>query len=324
MGGARPLRYTVHMRLTLLALAPLVLAASAPVPKLIPGQFALDRNPDGNTIIFEDAKGLVVVDTGRHKTHQAAILDYAHAHGKPIVAIVNTHWHLDHSGGNQELRAVFPEAKLYTSNAVVGALDGFLARSLERGKARLADPKISDTDKAETRLGVDAIENRRDLLPDVPVTGDVRLPLGKGALELHLASHAATEGDTWIYDPATRTLVAGDLVVLPAPFFDTACAKGWRTALDALAAVPFAQLYPGHGPMLGRAQFETYRTGFDHLVDCAAGSTPKQACIDGWKRDVASLLTGPDDGKSAQELLDYYFDNVLRKAEQQATFCGAS
>ena len=310
------------MRYLLLAV-PLLLAAT-PSPKLIPGQFALDRNPDGNTIVFEDAQGLVVVDTGRHKEHQAAILDYAKARGKPIVAIVNTHWHLDHSGGNQELRAAFPRAKLYTSNAVAGALQGFLARSLERGKARLADPKVSDADKAETRLGVDAIEDRGDLLPDVAVTGTTRLPLGKRALVLHLAPHAATEGDTWLYDPATRILVAGDLVVLPAPFFDTACAKGWRDALDALAALPFAQLYPGHGPMLSRAQFLTYRLGFDHLVDCAADSAPKQDCIDGWKKDVAPLLSGADDGKAVQDLLDYYLDNVLRNPEQQKALCGVS
>jgi len=310
------------MRYLLLAV-PLLLAAT-PAPKLIPGQFALDRSPDGNTIVFEDAMGLVVVDTGRHKEHQAAILDYAKARGKPIAAIVNTHWHLDHSGGNQELRAAFPQAKLYTSNAVAGALDGFLARSLERGKARLVDPKLSEADRAETRLGVDAIEDRRDLLPDVAVTGTLRLPLGKRGLILHLAPHAATEGDTWLYDPTTRILVAGDLVVLPAPFFDTACAKGWRYALDSLAAVQFAQLYPGHGPMLSRAQFLTYRLGFDHLVDCAAGSARKQVCIDGWKKDVAPLLSGADDGKAVQDLLDYYLDKVLRNPEQQKAFCGVS
>jgi glyoxylase-like metal-dependent hydrolase (beta-lactamase superfamily II) len=312
------------MRSILPVALPLLLGATAPGPGLIPGQFTLDRNPDGNSIIFEDEAGLVVVDTGRHKEHQAAILDYAHARGKPIVAIVNTHWHLDHTGGNQELRAAYPAARIYTSNAVRGALDGFLARSLERGKARLADPQVPDADKAETRLGVDAIEDRRDLLPDVAVTGTVRLPLGKGVLELYLAPHAATEGDTWIYDPASRSLVAGDLVVLPAPFFDTACAAGWRKALDSLAAVPFERMYPGHGPVLNRAQFETYRRGFDHLVDCAARSAPKQACIDGWRKDVAPLLTGPDDGKSVPALLDYYLDNVLRKPEQQKAFCGGS
>ncbi len=311
------------MRLLCLA-ALLLTAASAPFPvKLIPGQFDPERNPDGNTVIFEDARGLVVVDTGRHKQQQAAILDYARARDKPIVAIVNTHWHLDHSGGNQELRAVFPEAALYTSNAVVGALGDFLAKSLVRGKARLDDPKVSDADKAETRLGVDAISDRADMIPDHPVTGPMAIPFAPRPLRLGLAKNAATAGDTYLYDPTSRTLVAGDLVVIPAPFFDTACAQGWRKALDQLATIPFVTLIPGHGPSLSRAQFLTYRLAFDHLIDCAQGKAPKAACIAGWRRDAAPLLIGPTDAANADLLLDYYFDNGLRDAKVQAKWCGA-
>jgi len=307
----------------LLALAALLLtAAGAPAPiKLIPGQFDPDRSPDGNTIIFEDAKGLIVVDTGRHKEQQAAILDCAKARGKPIVAIVNTHWHLDHSGGNQEIRAVFPKANLYTSNAVVGALDNFLAESLARGKARLADPTVSAADKAETQLGVDAISDRADLIPDRPVTGPTTIPFAPRPLQLYLAKTAATAGDTYLYDPTSRTLVAGDLVVIPAPFFDTACAHGWRTALDQIARLPFKTLIPGHGPELSRAQFLTYRLAFDHLIDCADSKASKAACLAGWRKDAASLLTGPKDAANADLLLDYYFDNGLRDPKVQAKWC---
>ena len=307
--------------------AALLLSASSAAPfpvKLIPGQFDPDANPDGNTIIFEDANGLVVVDTGRHKAQQAAILAYARERGKPIVAIVNTHWHLDHSGGNQEIRAVFPKAHLYTSNAVVGALDDFLAKALVRGKARLADPKLSDADRAETALGVDAIEDRADLIPDRPVTGPTTIPFAPRALQLFLAANAATAGDTYLYDPTSGTLAAGDLVVIPAPFFDTACAQGWRKALDQMAKVPFRTLIPGHGPILSRAQFLTYRLAFDHLIDCAQGNNPKAQCIAGWRKDAAWLLTGPQDGANADLLLDYYFDNGLRDPKVQAKWCGAT
>jgi glyoxylase-like metal-dependent hydrolase (beta-lactamase superfamily II) len=305
---------------------PLLIAAAlamlAPGPtypvKIVPGAFPDDRQPDGNTIVFEQKAGLVVVDTGRHLDHQAAILDYAKARHKPIVAIVNTHWHLDHSGGNQELRAVYPGAKLYTSKAIDGALTGFLSSALERGRARLAHPKVSAADKAETKLGVDALEDRKDLIPDVQVTGDMKL----GRLELHLAPYAATEGDTWLYDPASRTLVAGDLVVIPAPFFDTACAEGWRSALDRIAAHPFETLVPGHGPALTRSQFETWRSAYGRLVDCAESSAPKQQCIHGWQKDAAPFLTTDKDRKDAQDLLDYYLDNILRAPDKQRSLCG--
>jgi glyoxylase-like metal-dependent hydrolase (beta-lactamase superfamily II) len=59
-----------------------------------------DREPDGNSVIFAVAPGLVVFDTGRHEWHRNAILALADTKKKPIVAIVNIHWHLDHVSGN--------------------------------------------------------------------------------------------------------------------------------------------------------------------------------------------------------------------------------
>ena len=72
-------------------------------------------------------------------------------------------------------------------------------------------------------------------------------------------SHAVTAGDVWLFDPATHVLASGDLVTLPAPLFDTACAEHWRGALDRLAAVDFKILVPGHGAPMHRADFATYR-----------------------------------------------------------------
>lgn len=79
-----------------------------PEPVVIAGAFPVDRGPDGNSIILDAPHGLIVVDTGRHLEHQDKLLAYAKRAGKPIAAIVNTHWHLDHTGGNAELRAVYP------------------------------------------------------------------------------------------------------------------------------------------------------------------------------------------------------------------------
>ena len=45
----------------------------------------------------------------------------------PVVAIVNSHWHLDHVSGNAALRAAYPRAQVYASDAIDGAMRGFLA-----------------------------------------------------------------------------------------------------------------------------------------------------------------------------------------------------
>src|SRR4051794_5699964 len=108
--------------------APLLLLATALATgvDLIPGGFVPGTQPDGNTIVFRAPKGLVVVDTGRHPEHTEQIVDYAKEHHQKIAAIINTHWHLDHIGGNALLRREFPNVKIYASGAFAGARKGFL------------------------------------------------------------------------------------------------------------------------------------------------------------------------------------------------------
>jgi hypothetical protein len=64
---------------------------------------------------------------------------------------------------------------------------------------------------------------------------------------VRVAEDAVTDADIWIYDEAARVAVLGDLVTLPAPFFETACPARWQEALDAVWATPFTLAVPGHG-----------------------------------------------------------------------------
>src|SRR6476646_6318439 len=96
------------------ALAGLASASElAPGVDLIPGRFVAGAQPDGNTVVFAAPDGLVVFDTGRHPEHTQQIVDFASAARKPVVAIVNSHWHLDHVGGNVLLRQKYPSVRVY-------------------------------------------------------------------------------------------------------------------------------------------------------------------------------------------------------------------
>jgi glyoxylase-like metal-dependent hydrolase (beta-lactamase superfamily II) len=290
--------------------APVAVIDVAPGIQLLRGRFVPDAQPDGNTIVLRGPQGLVVVDTGRHPAHAQRIVDLAKAARQPVVAIINTHWHLDHVGGNVVLRRAFPNVRVYASTAIEGAMTGFLGdyrKYLEGAVAKEADPAKQKPLRAEMAL----IDAKTALAPDEKImTAGPRTIAGR-PLELGLEQAAVTAGDVWVFDRKTKTLISGDLVTLPAPLMDTACPAGWKKALDHLDAVPFERLVPGHGPVLTRAQFETYRHAFGELVACGESSKTKTDCIDGWLRDAEDLVPAGDHA-FARSLVDYYVDASLR------------
>jgi glyoxylase-like metal-dependent hydrolase (beta-lactamase superfamily II) len=294
----------------------------APDTYLVAGAVTPGVQPDGNTVLIETTQGLIVFDTGRHAAHTQQILDFAGAAALPVKAIVNSHWHLDHIGGNVMLRQAYPDLRIYASDALAGALGGFLAHY----RAQLVDA-VAHSDDAKARASMQAeialIDAGPALAPtDVVGTSGRRTIAGRD-LELHLEHAAVTAGDLWVYDPTTRVLLAGDLVTLPAPFLDTACPQHWQASLRRLGRQRFRLLVPGHGAPMERAAFDRYRTAFDRLLACAGGTQPKEACIDGWIRDADTLLPAAE-RDYARALLDYYMDQVLRgHPEQVAKLCRA-
>ena len=301
-------------RLLIPALAALLIGA-APLPAgftLVPGGFEAGRQPDGNSVVIYAPAGMIVVDTGRHKAHTDKVLAAARAAGKPVAAVINTHWHLDHVSGNPAVKAAFPAARIYASVAIDEALTGFLARSAADARAALASGKLDAAMAEEVRGDLATIEAGERLKPDVRVTRSGRTRIAGRLLDLRLASHAATAGDVWVYDPATRVAIVGDLVTLPAPFLDTACPEGWRKALAEVSATRFRTLVPGHGPVLDRAAFDAYRQGFEALIDCAASDAKAEACATAWGQ-AAHAVDPANDEVRAVRMAAYYVTEVLRR-----------
>lgn len=305
------------MRHAVFAVALLLTGAAPPPPTLpagytlVPGAFAAGRQPDGNSVIIDAPAGPIVVDTGRHRSHTAAVIAAARRAGRPVAAVVNTHWHLDHVGGNPAVRAAFPGAKVHASGAIDAALTGFLATSAAGARAALAAGKLDATTAEEVRGDLATIDRGAELKPDVTIGRAGLTSLAGRRLDVRVAIDAATAGDVWLYDPAARVAVVGDLVTLPAPFLDTACPTGWRAALDAVAATRFRWLVPGHGPVMDRAAFDRYRTGFAALIDCAATDALAATCAAGWR--AAALRVDPaTDPVRAERMAAYYVGEVLR------------
>jgi glyoxylase-like metal-dependent hydrolase (beta-lactamase superfamily II) len=289
-------------------------------PVVIPGSFPADRGPDGNSIVLDAPRGLIVIDTGRHTQHQDKLLAYAKRADRPIAAIVNTHWHLDHTGGNAELRAVYPAAEIVATNAVEGALVGFFPRNSEQTEELVASGKATPQQLEDIRLGREAIADPKNLRPTRPIAQSGPLEIAGRHLDAHVAPFAATEADLWLYDPATRTVVAGDLVVAAVPFFDTGCPTGWRTALGEIAATPFVRLIPGHGDPMTREDFARWHAAFEALLACAASTAEVATCAAGWRTDAAPFIPHGDEAR-IDEYTTYYVTEILRSPEARERFC---
>src|SRR5438445_4897867 len=135
---------------------------------LIPGTFVAGRQPDGNSVIFRTMDGLVVFDSGRHAEHTQRILDYAKDAKLPIKAVINSHWHLDHIGGNPRIRAAYPDVRVYASTAIADAMHGFLAdyrKQLEEAIAQSKDDAQTQAWRGELAI----IDSGKALYPDVPI-----------------------------------------------------------------------------------------------------------------------------------------------------------
>lgn len=292
--------------------APLPGEPVAPGVSLLRGSFVPGIQPDGNTVLLRGRDGLVVVDSGRHAAHAARIIDAARASGQPVAAIVNTHWHLDHVAGNAAVRAAFPRAEVHASDAIDAALQGFLADYRAQLQGLIAQPgSAQPATIAGWREEIARIDAGERLRPTHVVAASRDASPGGRRVHLGLEHNAVSGGDVWLFDPATRTLVAGDLVTLPVPLLDTACSAGWQDALRRLDDVGFARLVPGHGAVMDRAQFRLYRGAFDRLLACAASDASANACRAGWLHDAQSLVP-PQDMALAKPLLDYYITQVLR------------
>lgn len=275
---------------------------------LVGGRYEPFRQPDGNSLILYGPEGAFVIDTGRHPEHLAAIKQGMSGIGMTPVAIINTHWHLDHVSGNPELKAAFPEIKVYATSAIDGALATFLARSAEAYRKAIAENNVPVGAREDMERDLATIARGAELRPDIVIDESRDMAIAGRPLSLRVVRNAVTERDLWIYDAAEKRAIVGDLVTVPVPFLDTACPEGWRKALDEVAASGAEQIVPGHGPIMDMAEFGAWKSAFAKFIECARGPGAIETCSDGWLKDAARWI-GPDPSL-AGSMAVYYIDRI--------------
>jgi glyoxylase-like metal-dependent hydrolase (beta-lactamase superfamily II) len=282
----------------------------APGVTFVPGQFTKGLQPDGNSVVLHGADGTIVIDTGRDPSHTQRVLQAAVKNGKQPVAVINTHWHLDHVGGNVIVRQRYPKATVYASGALAGARKGFLAEYRAQLAELVSKMPADKTLGARTEMAL--IDAGDKLMPDQVIKEKGDRTIAGRSLAIGLEK-GATEGDVWVLDRASGTLITGDLVTLPVPFLDTADPAAWSAALDRLAKVDAKLVVPGHGEPMTQKELVIYAKAFRALLACARSPKPPGACSDEWFAQVGGMAAKAADPDLAKSAMRYYLENVLRK-----------
>ena len=149
----------------------------------------------------------------------------------PICYVFDTHAHPDHVLGNAAFAG--PQTRFVASakfNAAMAARAPYFLRALERDFGVTVAP--------------DAI-----VYPTVAVGATREFDLGGRVLVAQAWPTAHTDNDLTVYDRATRTLFASDLLfVQHIPVVDGKL-RGWLAAMPELARIDAALIVPGHGPI---------------------------------------------------------------------------
>jgi len=197
----------------------------------------------GNITVAVGKTGIIMVDgqfAPLHDKIKAAISTISIA---PIKYLINTHYHGDHTGGNEAF-----------------AKDGVTIVSDVNVKIRLAEGTTNGL------TGVKTPPAAAGALPKKTYAGGtlkIRLP-GRVA-DLHHIAHAHTDGDTYVRFRTANVLATGDTFTNGRyPNIDFANGgniKGMIAAADAYLKITNAKsrIVPGHGPIADKAALTEYR-----------------------------------------------------------------
>jgi glyoxylase-like metal-dependent hydrolase (beta-lactamase superfamily II) len=196
----------------------------------------------GNIGVSSGADGIVLIDDQYAPLHSRILAAVAAIQGGPVRFVLNTHWHADHTGGNEALGE---------AGSVIVAHDAVRARMSVEQFIVAFDRRVPPSPPAA--------------LPVVTFGEDVTLHLNGDDLQLIHVPRAHTDGDAIVHFRNANVLHMGDTFFAGRyPFIDLSSGGSLdgviRAAERGLSlANTDTKIIPGHGPLSDRAALSAYR-----------------------------------------------------------------
>jgi cyclase len=194
----------------------------------------------GNIGVSHGADGTILIDDQFAPLTPKIQAAVAALGAQPVKFLINTHWHGDHSGGNENL-----------------------------GKAGAI---IMAHDNVRVRMAGDA-KTGKAALPVVTYAEGLKLHLNDEEVRVISVRPAHTDGDSIVHWTRSNVIHMGDLFVFGAtfPFVDMKSGgevRGYLAAADKALALANDQtkIIPGHGVVATKADLQKYRDMIAQII----------------------------------------------------------
>lgn len=196
----------------------------------------------GNIGVFVGDDGVILIDDQFAPMTAKIIEALAKLHPEPPRFIVNTHWHGDHTGGNENL-----------------AGKGSLIVAHDRVRERMSTEQFNEFFQRKTP------PSPAGALPVVTFNDNLSLHVNGDELRGIHVPNAHTDGDVFIHFRKANVIHSGDLVFSGIyPFVDLdsgGSVAGVIAGVDKMLALADdgTRIIPGHGKAMNRAGLVAYR-----------------------------------------------------------------
>ncbi|MEQ1580143.1 MAG: MBL fold metallo-hydrolase [Steroidobacteraceae bacterium] len=216
-------------------LAPAAMAGAPPASKLDTtkigdGLYVIHNAAvPGNVTVMVTNDGVLLVDDKFDSDLDNILAEVRKLTMQPVKYVINTHYHLDHSGSNVRLQAM-----------------GVQVVSSANARAKMVESK-------QPGWANITVENR----------GTVHLG-GKRA-ELYYFGRSHTDGDIVVYFPEHRVMAMGDMYTVGdatpqlVDYAGGGSARAWPSTIDGALMLDVDTIVPGHGPNTTKAELRKFR-----------------------------------------------------------------
>ena len=234
--------------------------------KIVDGVYYATGGNGGNSPVIIGARDVLVVDTGTTPASARAFIeDLKLVTDKPVRYVVNSHFHYDHTDGNQVYAGKadiigHEYVKYAMENYDILHIEPYMTSQAVNGPNRIDNLKRQITEERdagkkatlETQLATaqrnfDDLKEIKITPPNVTYKDKKVIDLGGREVDLLFLGRGHTNGDTVVYLPKEKIACTGDLMEYGPAYMGNGQFEEWDVTLEKLKKLGYELDLPGHG-----------------------------------------------------------------------------